>query len=51
MDLPAYLFTDFPACHLLHTMKILDLKVMRGPNIWSNYRQSVVVMQLDLGEL
>ena len=32
-------------------MKILDLKVMRGPNIWSNFRQRVIVMTLDLREL
>src|SRR3954468_7772775 len=32
-------------------MKILDLKVMRGPNKWSNYRQKLIVMRLDLGEL
>jgi cyanophycin synthetase len=29
-------------------MKILDIKVMRGPNYWSNYRQKLVVMKLDL---
>lgn len=32
-------------------MKIINLKVMRGPNIWSNYRQRVVIMTLDLQEL
>src|SRR5438045_765714 len=29
-------------------MKIIDIKVMRGPNYWSNYRQKLVVMKLDL---
>jgi UDP-N-acetylmuramyl tripeptide synthase len=29
-------------------MKIIDIKVMRGPNIWSTYRQKVIVMKLDL---
>lgn len=29
-------------------MKILDIKVMRGPNYWSNYRQKLIVMKLDL---
>src|SRR3954454_6040962 len=32
-------------------MKILDIKVMRGPNYWSNYRQKLIVMKLDLEEL
>lgn len=32
-------------------MKILSLKVMNGPNIWSNYRQKLIVMKLDLEEL
>src|SRR3954468_3391123 len=32
-------------------MKILDVRVMRGPNYWSNYRQKVIVMKLDLEEL
>jgi cyanophycin synthetase len=34
-----------------YNMKILDLKVMSGPNIWSNYRQRLIVMTLDLEEL
>src|SRR5215831_2673269 len=29
-------------------MKILDIKVMQGPNYWSNYRQKLIVMKLDL---
>jgi len=32
-------------------MKILDVKVMRGPNYWSTYRKQVIVMKLDLEEL
>lgn len=32
-------------------MKILNIKVMRGPNYWSNYRQKLIVMKLDLEEL
>jgi cyanophycin synthetase len=30
-------------------MKIIDIKVMRGPNYWSNYRKKLIVMKLDLG--
>jgi len=32
-------------------MKILDIKVMRGANYWSNYRKQLIVMKLDIGEL
>jgi cyanophycin synthetase len=32
-------------------MKIVDIQVMRGPNIWSNYRQRLIVLRLDLEEL
>ncbi|MHB8261139.1 MAG: cyanophycin synthetase [Bacteroidia bacterium] len=32
-------------------MKIIDIKTMRGPNYWSNYRKKVIVMRLDLEEL
>src|SRR3954469_25749046 len=35
---------------MLH-MKILDMRVMRGPNYWSNFRQKLIVMKLDLEEL
>jgi cyanophycin synthetase len=31
-------------------MKILDLDIMRGPNYWSNYRQHIIVMRLDIGK-
>ena len=31
-------------------MKIVDVKVMRGPNYWSTYRQQLIVMKLDLEE-
>jgi len=27
------------------------MQVMKGPNFWSNYRQRLVVMKLDIGEL
>jgi cyanophycin synthetase len=30
-------------------MEIKELKVMRGPNYWSNYRKKLIVMKLDLG--
>lgn len=29
-------------------MRILDLKALRGPNYWSNYRTKLIVMRLDL---
>ncbi|KTD23636.1 cyanophycin synthetase [Legionella lansingensis] len=29
-------------------MKILNIKVLRGPNYWSNYRQKLIVIKLDL---
>ncbi|MDQ3046187.1 MAG: cyanophycin synthetase [Bacteroidota bacterium] len=32
-------------------MKILETKIMRGPNFWSNYRKHVIVLKLDLEEL
>ena len=32
-------------------MKILDLKAMRGPNYWSNWRHKLIVLRLDLEEL
>src|SRR5688572_26619246 len=32
-------------------MNITELKVMRGPNYWSNYRQKLIVLKLDLEEL
>jgi cyanophycin synthetase len=32
-------------------MKIIDLKVMRGPNIWSVRRPKLIVMILDLEEM
>src|SRR5690242_2432590 len=32
-------------------MKIITIKVMRGPNYWSNYRQKLIVMKLDLEDL
>lgn len=32
-------------------MKVLETKVMRGPNYWSNYRDKLIVIKLDIGEL
>lgn len=32
-------------------MKIEDIRIMRGPNKWSNYRRQLIVMKLDIGEL
>ena len=32
-------------------MQILNLQVMRGPNLWSNYRRRIIIMKLDIGEL
>lgn len=30
-------------------MRILELKVLRGPNYWSNYRRRLIVIKLDVG--
>lgn len=32
-------------------MKILKIQVLRGPNVWSNYRKKLIQMRLDLEEL
>ncbi len=32
-------------------MKILDIRALRGPNYWSNYRKKLIVMKLDLEEM
>ncbi len=32
-------------------MKILDIKAMRGPNLWSNSRYHLIQMRLDLEEM
>ncbi|HET6227649.1 MAG TPA: cyanophycin synthetase, partial [Bacteroidia bacterium] len=32
-------------------MKLIDIKVMRGPNYWSNYRKQLIVLKLDLEDL
>lgn len=29
-------------------MKIIDIRALRGPNYWSNYRKKLIVMKLDL---
>ena len=31
-------------------MNIIDIKVMKGPNYWSNKRHKLIVMRLDLQE-
>ena len=32
-------------------MKIVEIKILRGPNYWSNYRNKLIAMKLDLEEL
>ena len=32
-------------------MKIVEIKVLRGPNFWSNFRKKLIVMKLDLEHL
>lgn len=32
-------------------MKIVEIKVMRGANYWSNYRKNIIVLKLDLENL
>lgn len=32
-------------------MKIIEIKTLRGPNYWSNYRKKLIVMKLDIGVL
>ncbi|UPT68455.1 MAG: hypothetical protein M0D57_07425 [Sphingobacteriales bacterium JAD_PAG50586_3] len=32
-------------------MKIIEIKALRGPNYWSNYRKKLIVMKLDLEEM
>lgn len=32
-------------------MKIIEIKVMRGPNYWSGFRKEIIVMKLDIEEL
>jgi cyanophycin synthetase len=36
--------------HLAH-MQIVEIKTLRGPNYWSNYRKKLIVLKLDLQEL
>src|SRR5690606_15185984 len=31
-------------------MKILEVAALDGPNYWSNYRQRIIVMKMDLGK-
>jgi cyanophycin synthetase len=32
-------------------MNVLETKVMRGPNFWSNYHQNLIITKVDIGEL
>jgi len=32
-------------------MKIIEIKILRGPNYWSNFRNKLIAMKLDLEEL
>lgn len=32
-------------------MKIIEIKTLRGPNYWSNYRKKLIVMKLDIEAL
>ncbi len=32
-------------------MKIIEIKTLRGPNYWSNFRKKLIVMKLDLEQL
>jgi len=32
-------------------MKIIEIKILRGPNYWSNYRDKLIAMKLDLEDL
>lgn len=32
-------------------MKIIEIKTLRGPNYWSNYRKKLIVLKLDLENL
>lgn len=32
-------------------MQIIEIKTLRGPNYWSNYRKKLIVMKLDLEQL
>src|SRR5690606_9658236 len=34
-----------------HEIKIDELRVLRGPNIWSNYRRNLVQLKVDLRDL
>lgn len=31
-------------------MNILELNIMRGPNYWSNYRQHIIIIKLNIGK-
>ncbi len=32
-------------------MKILETKIMKGPNFWSNYRHNLIVAKIDIGDM
>jgi len=46
-------FLLFDICITIHSiaMKILDIKAMRGPNVWSIRRHKLIVVRLDLEEM
>ncbi|MFP4035606.1 MAG: cyanophycin synthetase, partial [Desulfovermiculus sp.] len=35
----------------MELMKILEIRALRGPNYWSNWRHKLIVMQVDLEEM
>jgi cyanophycin synthetase len=32
-------------------MKVLETRIMRGPNYWSNYHHKLIITKIDIGEL
>lgn len=42
--------SSYKLCGQGFSMKILDTQVLRGPNYWSNYRKTLIVITLDLEE-
>jgi cyanophycin synthetase len=32
-------------------MKVLETKIMKGPNYWSIFHHNLIVLKLDIGEL
>lgn len=46
-----HIFYIIPSQQIAIVMKLIEIKVMRGPNYWSNYRKKLIVLKLDLEEL